>query len=82
MAPMSAPVSMMAVTTRLILLPAADALTLCLNPPGTRQLALVGSGQASPEAIGALNSAYGVQFDPDGTASIAAQHRPVTAPAG
>jgi hypothetical protein len=41
--------------------------------------ALVSSGQASPQAIGALNPAYGLQVDPDGTASIAAEHRLVTA---
>jgi hypothetical protein len=41
--------------------------------------ALITSGQASPQAIGALNTAYGLQIDPDGTASIAAEHRLVTA---
>jgi hypothetical protein len=44
--------------------------------------ALIGSGQARPEVIAALNSAYGLQVDPEATARIAAEHRLVTAPAG
>jgi len=55
-----------------------------ISPAGFDQFfvelaALISSGQASPQSIGALNSAYGLQVDPDGTASIAAEHRLVTA---
>jgi mannose-6-phosphate isomerase-like protein (cupin superfamily) len=41
--------------------------------------ALISAGQASPQAIGALNSGYGLQVDPEGTARIAAEYRLVTA---
>jgi len=41
--------------------------------------ALISSGEASPETIAALNNGYGLQVDPAGTASIAAEHRLVTA---
>jgi mannose-6-phosphate isomerase-like protein (cupin superfamily) len=55
-----------------------------ISPAGFDQFfvelaALIDSGQAGPQAIEALNSAYGLQFDPAGTASIAAEHRLVTA---
>lgn len=54
-----------------------------ISPAGFDQFfvelaALISSGQASPEDIATLNSAYGLQFDPDGTARIAAEHRLVT----
>jgi mannose-6-phosphate isomerase-like protein (cupin superfamily) len=55
-----------------------------ISPAGFDQFfielaALINSGQASPEAIGALNSAYGLHVDPAGTARIAAEHSLVTA---
>jgi mannose-6-phosphate isomerase-like protein (cupin superfamily) len=56
-----------------------------ISPAGFDQFfvelaALISSGQASPQAIEALNSAYGLHFDLDGTATIAAEHRLVTVP--
>jgi mannose-6-phosphate isomerase-like protein (cupin superfamily) len=39
---------------------------------------LIGSGQAGPQTIQALNSAYGLHVDPEGTTRIAAEHRLVT----
>ena len=55
-----------------------------ISPAGFDQFfvelaALISSGQASPQVIGTLNSTYGLQVDPDGTASIAAEYRLVTA---
>src|ERR1700746_3001663 len=55
-----------------------------ISPAGFDQFfvelaALLSSGQPSPQGIGALNAAYGLQVDPDRTASIAAEHRLVTA---
>jgi mannose-6-phosphate isomerase-like protein (cupin superfamily) len=55
-----------------------------ISPAGFDQFfvelaALIGSGNASPEAIAALNSDYGLHVDPDGTARIAAEHRLITA---
>jgi mannose-6-phosphate isomerase-like protein (cupin superfamily) len=55
-----------------------------ISPAGFDQFfvelaALISSGQARPEAIAALNSGYGLQVDPDGTASIATEHRLITA---
>jgi mannose-6-phosphate isomerase-like protein (cupin superfamily) len=55
-----------------------------ISPAGFDQFfvelaALISSGKASPQVIGSLNSAYGLHVDPDGTASIAAEHRLVTA---
>jgi mannose-6-phosphate isomerase-like protein (cupin superfamily) len=56
-----------------------------ISPAGFDQFfvemaALISSGQASPEAIGALNFAYGLQVDPERTASIAAEHHLVASP--
>jgi mannose-6-phosphate isomerase-like protein (cupin superfamily) len=56
-----------------------------ISPAGFDQFflalaALIGSGQFTPDAIAALNSRYGLQVDPDGTATIAAEHGLVTAP--
>jgi mannose-6-phosphate isomerase-like protein (cupin superfamily) len=55
-----------------------------ISPAGFDQFfvelaALIGSGAASPEAVAALNSGYGLHVDPDGTARIAAEQRLVTA---
>jgi hypothetical protein len=41
---------------------------------------LVASGPVDGGAVAALNSAYGLQVDPDGTARIAAEYRLVTVP--
>jgi mannose-6-phosphate isomerase-like protein (cupin superfamily) len=41
--------------------------------------ALIGSGMASPDAIAALYSGYGLHVDPEGTARIAAEHHLITA---
>lgn len=54
-----------------------------ISPAGFDQFfvelaALIGSGRASPEAVAALNSGYGLHVDPEGTARIAAEHRLVT----
>jgi mannose-6-phosphate isomerase-like protein (cupin superfamily) len=54
-----------------------------ISPAGFDQFfvelaALISSGQASPPAIAALNSGYGLQVDPDGTASIATEYRLIT----
>jgi mannose-6-phosphate isomerase-like protein (cupin superfamily) len=54
-----------------------------ISPAGFDQFfvelaALISAGPFSPEAIGALNSAYGLYVDPDGTARIAAEQRLVT----
>jgi mannose-6-phosphate isomerase-like protein (cupin superfamily) len=54
-----------------------------ISPAGFDQFfaelaALVASGLADTDAIAALNSGYGLQADPDGTARIAAEHRLVT----
>jgi len=55
-----------------------------ISPAGFDQFfvelaALVGSGQAAPEAIATLNSRYGLAVDLDGTARIAAEHHLVSA---
>ena len=55
-----------------------------ISPAGFDQFfvelaAAIGRGQASPEVVAALNSAYGILVDPEGTARIAAEHRLVTA---
>jgi mannose-6-phosphate isomerase-like protein (cupin superfamily) len=55
-----------------------------ISPAGFDQFfvelaALFGSGQASQEAITALNAEYGMRVDPEGTARIAAEHGLVTA---
>jgi hypothetical protein len=42
--------------------------------------ALVTSGPVDGEAVAALNSAYGLHVDADGTARIAAEYRLVTVP--
>jgi hypothetical protein len=44
-------------------------------------------GEADPEsgfgqAVAALNTAYGLQVDPEGTARIAAEYRLITVPPG
>jgi mannose-6-phosphate isomerase-like protein (cupin superfamily) len=43
---------------------------------------LVAAGSFDRQAIAALNAAYGLDVDPDGTARIAAEHRLVTVPPG
>jgi mannose-6-phosphate isomerase-like protein (cupin superfamily) len=58
-----------------------------ISPAGFDQFfvelaAVIGSGKASPEAVAALNSGYGLRVDPEGTARIAAEHRLVTAVPG
>ena len=55
-----------------------------ISPAGFDQFfvemaALVSSGRFSPETVGALNSAYGLRVDPDGSERIASEHRLVTA---
>jgi mannose-6-phosphate isomerase-like protein (cupin superfamily) len=55
-----------------------------ISPAGFDQFfvelaALISSGQASPEAIVALNSVYGLHVDLEGTAGIATERRLVTA---
>jgi mannose-6-phosphate isomerase-like protein (cupin superfamily) len=56
-----------------------------ISPAGFDQFfaelaAQVASGLADAAAIAALNSDYGLQVDPDGTARIAAEYRLVTVP--
>ena len=56
-----------------------------ISPAGFDQFfvelaALVTSGPVDGEAVAALNSAYGLQVDPDATARIAAEYRLVTVP--
>jgi mannose-6-phosphate isomerase-like protein (cupin superfamily) len=56
-----------------------------ISPAGFDQFfvglaALVSSGPLDGDAVAALNAAYGLQVDPDGTASIAAEYRLVTVP--
>jgi hypothetical protein len=41
--------------------------------------ALIDSGEASPEALGAIGARYGLQVDPAGTGRIAAEHGLATA---
>lgn len=41
---------------------------------------LIAAGPFDPDAIAALNARYGLHVDPDGTATIAAEHRLVTLP--
>lgn len=43
---------------------------------------LVNAGPVDGEAVAALNAAYGLQVDPEGTARIAAEYRLVTVPGG
>jgi mannose-6-phosphate isomerase-like protein (cupin superfamily) len=43
---------------------------------------LVRSEPVDGQAVAALNSAYGLEVDPDGTAAIAAEYRLVTVPRG
>jgi mannose-6-phosphate isomerase-like protein (cupin superfamily) len=55
-----------------------------ISPAGFDQFfvelsALISSGQVSPAAMAALNASYGLEFDPDGTATIAAEYRLTTA---
>jgi len=56
-----------------------------ISPAGFGQFfgelaSLVASGPVDGGAVAALNSAYGLQVDPDGTARIAAEYRLVTVP--
>jgi mannose-6-phosphate isomerase-like protein (cupin superfamily) len=56
-----------------------------ISPAGFDQFfvelaSLVASGSVDGGAVAALNSAYGLQVDPDGTARIAAEYRLVTVP--
>jgi mannose-6-phosphate isomerase-like protein (cupin superfamily) len=56
-----------------------------ISPAGFGQFfvelaALIGSGRASPEAIAELNTGYGLQVDPLGTARIAAEYDLVATP--
>ena len=55
-----------------------------ISPAGFDQMfvemsALIDSGEASPEALGEIGARYGLQVDPDGTASIAAEFGLATA---
>lgn len=54
-----------------------------ISPAGFEQFfvemaALIAAGNAGPEALGTLSAAYGVRVNPEGTATLAAQHRLVT----
>jgi len=54
-----------------------------ISPAGFDQFfvdmaALIGSGDAGPETLATLSTAYGVDVDPEGTTRIAAEHRLVT----
>ena len=56
-----------------------------ISPAGFEQFfaelaALIASGQMDDQALAALNAAYGLEVDPQGTAQIAAEHGLVTAP--
>lgn len=56
-----------------------------ISPAGFEQFftelaALIAAGPVDDHALGALNAAYGLQADPEGTARIAAEYRLVTAP--
>ncbi len=56
-----------------------------ISPAGFDQFfvelaALVTSGPVDGDAVAALNAAYGLQVDPNGTARIAAEYRLVTVP--
>lgn len=58
-----------------------------ISPAGFEQFfaelsALIATGHVDHQKLGALNAAYGLQVDPEGTAQIAAEHRLVTAPPG
>jgi len=58
-----------------------------ISPAGFDQFfvelaALVTRDPADGEAVAALNSCYGLQVDPEGTARIAAEYRLVTVPRG
>jgi hypothetical protein len=54
-----------------------------ISPAGFGQFfvelaALLAAGPVDDQAVAALNSAYGLQVDPEGTARIAAEYRLVT----
>jgi hypothetical protein len=56
-----------------------------ISPAGFEQFfaelaSLIAAGPFDDQALGALNAAYGLQVDPEGTARIAAEYRLVTAP--
>jgi mannose-6-phosphate isomerase-like protein (cupin superfamily) len=58
-----------------------------ISPAGFDQFflelaALVSAGPLNTQAVAAINDAYGLHVDPDGTARIAAEYRLVTVPPG